>query len=49
MGLALVPGLRAGEISNDEETEARLIANYLWIETQDYVRVRREAGWGGSA
>lgn len=47
---ALFAAARAdGAITGEEETEARLIANYLWIETQDYVRVRREAGWGATA
>lgn len=36
-------GLSDGELSGAEEREIRLIANYLWIETQEYVRVRREA------
>ncbi|MFN8548563.1 MAG: TerB family tellurite resistance protein [Candidatus Eisenbacteria bacterium] len=47
---ALFAAARAdGAITNEEEAEARLIANYLWIETQDYTRVRREAGWGATA
>jgi uncharacterized tellurite resistance protein B-like protein len=36
-------GLADGELSPAEEQEIRLIANYLWIETQEYVRVRLRA------
>jgi uncharacterized tellurite resistance protein B-like protein len=36
-------GLADGELSPEEEREIRLIANYLWIETQEFVRVRLEA------
>lgn len=31
-----------GEVSAEEEREIRLIANYLWIEVQDFVSIRRE-------
>ena len=41
---ALFAAARAdGEITSAEEMEARLISNYLWVETQEYVRLRREA------
>lgn len=30
-----------GEVSPEEEEEIRLISNFLWIETQEYVRIRR--------
>jgi uncharacterized tellurite resistance protein B-like protein len=33
-------GLADGDLSPAEEREIRLIANYLWIEVQEYVRVR---------
>ena len=31
-----------GEVSGEEEEEIRLISNYLWIEIQDFVRIRRK-------
>jgi len=35
--------LADGELSREEETEIRLISNYLWIYTQEYVRIRAGA------
>jgi uncharacterized tellurite resistance protein B-like protein len=35
--------LADGELSREEENEIRLIANYLWIEAQEYVRLRAAA------
>lgn len=32
-----------GDLSAAEQDELRLIANYLWIETQEFVRIRRES------
>ncbi len=37
MELAMVDG----RLSPEEEKEIRLIANYLWIEVQDFVEIRR--------
>lgn len=31
-----------GRITSDEEREIRLISNYLWVEVQEYSRIRRE-------
>ena len=31
-----------GDVSREEEDEIRLIANYLWIEVQDYVAIRKK-------
>lgn len=31
-----------GEVSEEEATEIRLISNYLWIDVQDFVRIRRK-------
>jgi uncharacterized tellurite resistance protein B-like protein len=33
-------GLADGRLSPEEEEEIRLIANFLWIETQEFVRIR---------
>lgn len=35
--------LADGEISRPEEDEVHLIANFLWIERQDYAAIRRES------
>ncbi len=35
--------LADGALTEAEEKEIRLISNYLWIETQEYVRIRKEA------
>jgi uncharacterized tellurite resistance protein B-like protein len=35
--------LADGRLSPEEEEEIRLIANYLWIETQEFVRLRLDA------
>ncbi|MEZ4649960.1 MAG: TerB family tellurite resistance protein [Candidatus Eisenbacteria bacterium] len=31
-----------GEVSREEEDEIRVIANYLWVEVQDYVAIRKK-------
>lgn len=33
-----------GELSAAEQDELRLLSNYLWIEAQEFVRIRRESG-----
>jgi uncharacterized tellurite resistance protein B-like protein len=50
--LELLHGLFAvaladGDLSPEEEREIRLIGNFLWIEPQEFVRVRREARAAG--
>ena len=52
--LALVEALFAvaladGEMSPEEENEIRLISNFLWVETQEYVRLRRQALGGAES
>ena len=37
-----------GALSREEETEIRLIANYLWIEPQEFHRIRLDAATGAA-
>jgi len=42
LGALFAAAAADGEVSRAEETEIRLISNYLWIDPQDYHEIRQE-------